>query len=241
VTTPDQPKPPTVLKFRSASGRTEIARRPDGTISLHVLAGHDVLADGDIVAAAAALVVGEEAAYERGVAAGRAQVERATDACPACTEESAFIDGHAHVTDYGYVLYDPQHRQDLAGGLVAEGRRQATEGWDREWAVDLGGRWLTKHPCDSEADARRVAGAYRESRTVVSRLVGPWEAAGRERESGGFELLPPVPDSAYPAGAVELAAEPAEQPTEPCGIKGPHPAHPSCAGWGAEQTQDGAR
>ena len=177
MTTPDQPKPPTVLKFRSASGRTEIARRPDGTISLHVLAGHDVLADGDIVAAAAALVVGEEAAYERGVAAGRAQVERATDACPACTEESAYIDGHAHVTDYGYVLYDPQHRQDLAGGLVAEGRRQATEGWEREWGLALHG-----HPGQcvlNEHAARGIAAdpTAPADTKVLSRLVGPWEAA----------------------------------------------------------------
>ena len=184
MTTPDQPKPPTVLKFRSASGRTEIARRPDGTISLHVLAGHDVLADGDIVAAAAALVVGEEAAYERGVAAGRAQVERATDACPACTEESAFIDGHAHVTDYGYVLYDPQHRQDLAGGLVAEGRRQATEGWGREWAIDLPGTTLV-YACDDEADARASASAEPSGCFVVSRLVGPWEAAEQDGDGRG--------------------------------------------------------
>lgn len=58
---------------------------------------------------------------------------------------------------------------------VAEGRRQATEGWDREWRVDLGGGW-PEHPCDSEADAHRVAAA-RPGRSVVSRLVGPWEPA----------------------------------------------------------------
>lgn len=57
--------------------------------------------------------------------------------------------------------------------------RQATEGWEREWAVDLGSRggsWPL-HPCDSEADARRVAAAYAKARTVVSRLVGLWEPA----------------------------------------------------------------
>lgn len=43
VSAPEEPRPPTVLKFRSASGRTEIAHRPDGTVSLHVLGGSDVL------------------------------------------------------------------------------------------------------------------------------------------------------------------------------------------------------
>lgn len=64
--------------------------------------------------------------------------------------------------------------------LVAEGRRQATEGWDREWGfTELGG---AVDACDGEAEARRFA-TYRKGRTVVSRLVGPWEAAEQAQPS----------------------------------------------------------
>ena len=38
-----QAGPPTVLRFRSKSGRTEVARRGDGTISIRVLTGQDRL------------------------------------------------------------------------------------------------------------------------------------------------------------------------------------------------------
>jgi hypothetical protein len=52
---PDQSTPPTVLRFRSASGRTEIAQRSDGTAGVHVLTGADVLTADDIAKAAWAL------------------------------------------------------------------------------------------------------------------------------------------------------------------------------------------
>ena len=55
MTAPDQPTQPTVLRFRSASGRTEIAQRPDGTVSLHVLHGSDVLTVEELTKAAWAL------------------------------------------------------------------------------------------------------------------------------------------------------------------------------------------
>ncbi len=60
---------------------------------------------------------------------------------------------------------------------VAEGRRQATEGWEREWGYTWGERKAAAW-CRSEADARRFA-ALDLTRTVVSRLVGPWEHASR--------------------------------------------------------------
>jgi len=65
---------------------------------------------------------------------------------------------------------------------VAAGRRQATEGWEREWGVTSGDgdpRGINGGPLglrDSEEDAQRMA-ARVAGRTVVSRLVGPWEPA----------------------------------------------------------------
>ena len=55
MTTPDQPKPPTVLKFRSASGRTEFALTPEGTVKVNVLHGSDTFDAADITAAARTL------------------------------------------------------------------------------------------------------------------------------------------------------------------------------------------
>jgi hypothetical protein len=81
-----------------------------------------------------------------------------------------------------------QHARDTQDELVpeaadeayqrglADGRAQATEGWRREWAMDLGLKGAPLHPWGSEAEARRGAKA-RAGRTAVSRLVGPWEPA----------------------------------------------------------------
>lgn len=57
MTTPMHPQPtgPTVLKFRSTSGRTEFALLPDGTVKVHVLHGTDTLSGADIAAAVRAL------------------------------------------------------------------------------------------------------------------------------------------------------------------------------------------
>jgi hypothetical protein len=55
---------------------------------------------------------------------------------------------------------------------LAEGRRQATEGWERQWAVaHVDGGWV--YPYGSEAEARAHCTA--DWHHVVSRLVGPWE------------------------------------------------------------------
>lgn len=48
-------RPPTVLIFRSQSGRTEVAREPDGTLSLRVLEGCDELSDTDRITLASVL------------------------------------------------------------------------------------------------------------------------------------------------------------------------------------------
>ncbi len=70
---------------------------------------------------------------------------------------------------------------------VAEGRRQATDGWRRDWGVIMEPDWYSDpddpashwpQDCDDEEDARRLIhrGSGR-GRTLVSRLVGQWEPA----------------------------------------------------------------
>lgn len=69
---------------------------------------------------------------------------------------------------------------------VAEGRRQATEGWEREWGV--------RSPAGSvevrrdERGARRLA-SYHEGARPVSRLVGPWEPAEQAAPSCTCPML----------------------------------------------------
>lgn len=101
---------------------------------------------------------------------------------------------------------------------VAEGRRQATEGWERKWGV-----WLSESPgvpagvgdnhYEDEVEAREMAewflGLGWTEAKPVSRLVGPWETA---------EQATPVSDVQYvdefqrigASEAVILAAELAE-------------------------------
>jgi hypothetical protein len=57
------------------------------------------------------------------------------------------------------------------------GLREATEGWEREWGLDLHGRGAS---CVlSERDARGIAAGCPDhlKAEVFSRLVGPWEPA----------------------------------------------------------------
>lgn len=109
---------------------------------------------------------------------------------------------------------------------VAEGRRQATEGWDREW----GARWMQDavdptddvFPCHDEADARDLqerSGGYRRAE---SRLVGPWEAA---------ELAKPT--CTCPLIDVTVGGH------APSFVKGYDPACPACPNPYAEQAGDG--
>lgn len=68
-------------------------------------------------------------------------------------------------------LRDERDAAHAAG--VAAGRRQATEGWKREWGVEVSGGGVTR--CGDEGGARWVA--EHEGGRVVSRLVGSWEPA----------------------------------------------------------------
>lgn len=85
---------------------------------------------------------------------------------------------------------------------VAEGRRQATEGWEREWGVIFEPDWYpdpedtSRHipiPRDDESHTDWTVGQHPDRpRRKVSRLVGPWEAAEQaepsetERPHGAF-------------------------------------------------------
>lgn len=94
--------------------------------------------------------------YERGVAEGLRLAEE--------TAQKA-------LDKAGKVMWD---------GGVAEGRRQATEGFDHLWGVGLSGTPHVIH-CRDESHARGVAVDLAGGHHVVSRLVGPWEPA----EQGG--------------------------------------------------------
>lgn len=72
----------------------------------------------------------------------------------------------------------------LATRFFAEGRRQAIEGWDREWS--LNGSAFTGLSGD-EARIRGLAAANPEL-TVVSRLVGKWEPAEQSEQAGAPDL-----------------------------------------------------
>jgi hypothetical protein len=75
-------------------------------------------------------------------------------------------------------LHDARREQQAAHERgVAEGRRQATEGWEREWGLALHG-----HPGQcvlNEHAARGIAAdpTAPADTKVLSRLVGPWEPA----------------------------------------------------------------
>lgn len=62
---------------------------------------------------------------------------------------------------------------------VAEGRRQATEGWEREWAVRFPPP-VGLQAGYTEAEARAANG--RGDAIAVSCLVGPWEPAEQTRD-----------------------------------------------------------
>ena len=75
---------------------------------------------------------------------------------------------------------DHDHLDAQVRERVAEGRRQATEGWDRQWAVQTPAMIL---PIDEEDRVRRHA-ARSDDYRVVSRLVGPWEPT---EQAGGTD------------------------------------------------------
>jgi hypothetical protein len=69
---------------------------------------------------------------------------------------------------------------------VAEGRRQATEGWDREWAFENRANLTIPIAGDDvlrfEAMIAQRQAAGEETGRLVSRLVGPWEPAEQTQD-----------------------------------------------------------
>ncbi len=74
----------------------------------------------------------------------------------------------------GWLDFDDLDQQ--VSELVAEGRRQATDGWTREWAVDRGRRGIDPYPTETEARRQAALAAL----PVVTRLAARWEPAGRD-------------------------------------------------------------
>jgi len=82
--------------------------------------------------------------------------------------------------------------KDGKGDGRAEGRRQATEGWEREWGVIFEPDWYPDpddpsrhHPIsrDDESHADWIVDQHSDRpRRKVSRLVGPWEAAEQTQD-----------------------------------------------------------
>lgn len=98
-------------------------------------------------------------AYARGVSEGLRRADNAINWQTSCLGCADRLDGLIAERARGY-----------EEGL-AEGRRQATEGWERSWGVDTPSGPIG---CDDEEDARGYA-ALPGWGHVVSRLVGPWE------------------------------------------------------------------
>lgn len=112
-----------------------------------------------------------DAAYERGVAEGRRQAVTAL----------ALQLGHDLVTDVAEADLEPWFRAALQTANE-QGRRQATEGWDREWGLAMHG-----HPGQcvlNEHAARGIAAdpTAPADTKVLSRLVGPWEPAEQAQD-----------------------------------------------------------
>lgn len=81
--------------------------------------------------------------------------------------------------------------EELADAGIAEGLRQAAEGWEREWGLSLHG-----HPAQcvlNEHAARGIAAdpSAPADAKVLSRLVGPWEPA--EQPEPAREEAKPLP------------------------------------------------
>lgn len=74
----------------------------------------------------------------------------------------------------------------LAARFVAEGRCQATDGWDRRWSVRDQHGHVSKSGF-TEAGARQRA--VETGGTFVTRLVGPWEATGEAKPTCTCPML----------------------------------------------------
>jgi len=140
---------------------TEVTWLPDD----HERAREQALADPEVREAYIKARV--DAAYERGLAEGHRQD----------VEFVSSLLGHS-------LVLDRDSDVDAAGMLSAaivtareQGRRQATEDFWREWAIEL--RYdIAPYASEAEARAARDA-ADLPHRPIVSRLVGPWEPEGQ--------------------------------------------------------------
>jgi hypothetical protein len=77
----------------------------------------------------------------------------------------------------GWIDFDDLREQ--AEALIAEGRRQATEGWEREWGAQYREDSWVQATFDREAEAVEFAAGAIGHR-AVSRLIGPWEPAKQD-------------------------------------------------------------
>lgn len=114
------------------------------------------------------------AAYDRGLAKGRRQVDTPCEACQAPMTLTACL---------SCVTREALERGRAEG--IAEGRRQATEGWEREWLIETPQWWTSTV---AETDARQLHA--RHGGKLTSRLVGPWEPAEQTDPLAGDPARP---------------------------------------------------
>lgn len=157
----------------------EVLSTPEGRIGFHRAAYERGVAEGQRDAAALtgglAQSTAELAARLHNLHA-RGETYRDCPASRACKDAARLV---THAEQLAGVQADAD---DFVDRLLA-GRRQAAEGWDREWGVEPGPGAEARYDEGTEADARRFA-ALQPDRRVVSRLVGPWEPSAPE---GGSE------------------------------------------------------
>ena len=196
MTQPDQPAPALLDVITDAL----IAHRVDRE-------GPDFdHADASLLGYARAVTAAMQPLIERGVAEGRRQ---ATDGC-SCTvaggpdPETPLVEENPRCPEHGDAArhkHDSERLWQLYGQLAdamgidaaepfpavdvfaeAVRRVQATEDWERQWAVaHVDGGWVYAY--ESEADAR--AHCTVDWHRVVSRLVGPWEPTEQDGADRG--------------------------------------------------------
>lgn len=117
-------------------------------------------------------------AWNRGYAAGAAEGRRQRAA-----EVEALELLLTQAEQYARDLQDGTHPglEALLDTARAEGRRQATEGWEREWGAQYRDDSWVQATFDREAEAVEFAASALGHR-AVSRLVGPWEPAGQTQD-----------------------------------------------------------
>lgn len=98
---------------------------------------------------------------------------------------------------------------------LTEGRRQATEGWEREWGAQYRDDSWVQATFDSEAEAVEFAAGAIGHR-AVSRLVGPWEPT--EQAEAPAWPYGSGPGGYHMPGDHPQTAEQAQAPAQPRSI-----------------------